>query len=71
VRRRTGQAFWVADLAREYGFKDVDGKTPDAQKLHEQLTQSAPAFWKDGLSAVIFGAAAGLPRVQWRPPAGR
>ena len=28
VLARTGQAFPVADLARDYGFTDVDGKTP-------------------------------------------
>ena len=37
---RTGQAFWVADLAREYGFTDIDGTIPDAEKLHEQLLKS-------------------------------
>lgn len=44
--RRTGRAFWVAELAREYGFTDVDGRIPDAEKLHAQLKQGAPAFWK-------------------------
>lgn len=29
VRRKSGQALWVADLAREYGFTDVNGETPD------------------------------------------
>jgi NAD(P)-dependent dehydrogenase (short-subunit alcohol dehydrogenase family) len=47
--RRTGQAFWVADLAREYGFTDIDGTIPDAEKLHEHLMKSAPAFWRDVL----------------------
>jgi dehydrogenase/reductase SDR family protein 1 len=47
--RRTGRAFWVADLAREYGFTDIDGRVPDAEKLHEQLKQSAPAFWREVL----------------------
>lgn len=44
---RTGRAFWVADLAREYGFTDIDGSIPDAEKLHEQLKQGAPEFWRD------------------------
>ena len=44
---RTGRAFWVADLAREYGFTDIDGNIPDAEKLHEQLKQGAPEFWRD------------------------
>jgi len=47
--RRTGRAFWVAELAREYGFTDIDGSIPDAEKLHEQLKKSAPAFWRDVL----------------------
>lgn len=45
--KRTGQAFWLADLARDYGFTDVDGSIPDARKLHEQVKQNAPAYWKD------------------------
>jgi len=46
---RTGQAFWVADLAREFGFTDIDGSVPDAEKLHAQLKQGAPAFWREVL----------------------
>ncbi|MEE3331580.1 MAG: SDR family NAD(P)-dependent oxidoreductase [Myxococcota bacterium] len=46
---RTCQAFWVADLARDYGFTDIDGTIPDAEKLHAQLKQSAPDFWKEVL----------------------
>ncbi len=45
--KRTGQTFWLADLARDYGFTDVDGSIPDAHKLHEQVKQNAPADWKD------------------------
>ncbi len=48
---RTGRAFWVADLAREYGFTDIDGSIPDAEKLHEQLKQQAPAFWAEVLGS--------------------
>lgn len=47
--RRSGKAFWVADLAREYGFTDIDGSIPDAEKLHAQLKQGAPAFWSEVL----------------------
>ena len=43
------QAFWVADLAREFGFTDIDGSIPDAEKLHAQLKQGAPAFWREVL----------------------
>ncbi len=46
---RTGQAFWVADLARDYGFTDIDGSIPDAEKLHAQLQQGAPEFWREVL----------------------
>jgi NAD(P)-dependent dehydrogenase (short-subunit alcohol dehydrogenase family) len=49
VLERTGRAFWVADLAREYGFTDIDGTIPDAEKLHESLKQNAPDFWTDVL----------------------
>jgi len=47
--KRTGQAFWVADLARDYGFTDIDGTIPDAEKLHEQLKHGAPEFWREVL----------------------
>ena len=47
--KRSGQAFWVADLARELGFTDIDGSIPDAEKLHEQLKQGAPEFWREVL----------------------
>ena len=46
---RSGQAFWVADLAREFGFTDIDGSVPDAEKLHAQLKQGAPEFWREVL----------------------
>lgn len=49
VMPRTGQAFWVRDLAQDYGFTDIDGTIPDAEKLHEQLKHSAPAFWREVL----------------------
>jgi hypothetical protein len=46
---RSGQAFWVKDLALDYGFTDIDGSIPDAEKLHAQLKQGAPAFWGEVL----------------------
>ena len=46
---KTGTACWVADLAREYGFTDIDGTIPDAEKLHAQLKQGAPEFWREVL----------------------
>jgi NAD(P)-dependent dehydrogenase (short-subunit alcohol dehydrogenase family) len=42
---RSGRAFWVADLARDYGFTDIDGTIPDAEKLHESLKLNAPDYW--------------------------
>ena len=48
---RTGQAFWVKDLALEYGFTDIDGSIPDAEKLHAQLKKQAPAFWAEVLGS--------------------
>jgi NAD(P)-dependent dehydrogenase (short-subunit alcohol dehydrogenase family) len=49
VMRRSGRSFWVAELAREYGFTDVDGRVPDAEELHARLKQSAPPFWRQVL----------------------
>lgn len=47
---RSGNTYWVADLAREYGFTDIDGGVPDAEKLHNYLKNGgAPAFWRDVL----------------------
>jgi NAD(P)-dependent dehydrogenase (short-subunit alcohol dehydrogenase family) len=45
--QRTGRAFWVKDLALDYGFTDVDGTIPDAEKLHASLKQNAPDYWAD------------------------
>jgi len=42
---RTGRAFWVAELARDYGFTDIDGTIPDAEKLHASLLRNAPEYW--------------------------
>ena len=33
VRRRAGQVHFAADLAREYGFTDVDGRLPDFPRM--------------------------------------
>src|SRR4029079_4154847 len=33
VMRRTGEVFTVGDLAREYGFTDIDGKQPAAFRM--------------------------------------
>ncbi len=46
---RSGRNFWVADLARDYGFTDIDGTIPDAEKLHESLKLNAPDYWTDVL----------------------
>ena len=52
---KTGRAFWLADLAREYGFTDADGSIPDARALHESLQSSAPDYWKGVLGTGISG----------------
>lgn len=44
---RTGQAYWVKDLAKDYGFTDIDGTIPDAEKLHAKLKEQAPDYWAD------------------------
>ncbi len=44
---RTGQSFWVKDLALDYGFTDIDGTIPDAEKLHASLKEHAPDYWAD------------------------
>ena len=49
VLARSGRAFWVKDLAADYGFTDIDGTIPDAEKLHAQLKQGAPEFWAEVL----------------------
>jgi hypothetical protein len=33
VRRKAGQVHFAADLAREYGFTDVDGRLPDFPRM--------------------------------------
>jgi hypothetical protein len=33
VLRKSGEALRVADLAREYGFTDIDGRQPDAFEI--------------------------------------
>ena len=49
ANQKSGHHFWVADLAREYGFTDIDGSIPDAEKLHASLKDDAPPFWRDVL----------------------
>ena len=53
VLERSGRAFWVADLARDYGFTDIDGSIPDAEKLHASLKEDAPEFWQDVLGTRV------------------
>jgi hypothetical protein len=54
VGRKAGAAFFAADLAREYGFTDVDGRTPH--------------FWRaidERLGALARSDAALEPNTQW------
>jgi dehydrogenase/reductase SDR family member 1 len=48
VMARSGGAFSVADMAREYGFTDVDGNQPaSVSDLPALLAQDdVPEFWK-------------------------
>ncbi len=48
VMSRTGGAFAVADLAREYGFTDVDGNQPASVSDLDALMAKAdvPEFWR-------------------------
>jgi NAD(P)-dependent dehydrogenase (short-subunit alcohol dehydrogenase family) len=45
VARRSGGSFWVAGLARDYGFTDVDGRLPGIGP-RAQLPEDVPPFWK-------------------------
>jgi hypothetical protein len=48
VMTRTGGAFAVADLARQYGFTDVDGNQPDNVSDLDALMAAdyVPEFWR-------------------------
>lgn len=52
VKRKAGGAYFAADLAREYGFTDVDGRTPDFHgmfdaKVRALLATGAPLSGDD------------------------
>lgn len=34
VMKKSGKTFFVGDLAREYGFTDVDGRQPSFEDLN-------------------------------------
>jgi NAD(P)-dependent dehydrogenase (short-subunit alcohol dehydrogenase family) len=45
VRRKVGLIHFASDLAREYGFTDVDGRTPDFPKMFDaQVTTMASSL---------------------------
>ena len=51
VRRKAGLVHFAADLAREYGFADVDGRTPDFPKMFDaevEALASAPPLDERG-----------------------
>ena len=51
VRRKAGLIHFAADLAREYGFTDVDGRTPDFPRMFDANVRemaSAPALDDQG-----------------------
>jgi hypothetical protein len=37
VDRRTGRAFWSAELARDHGFTDEDGSQPPVRDLAKPI----------------------------------
>jgi NAD(P)-dependent dehydrogenase (short-subunit alcohol dehydrogenase family) len=42
VRRKAGGVFFASDLAREYGFTDVDGRAPDFPRMFDaRMTEAA------------------------------
>ncbi|TMA35665.1 MAG: SDR family NAD(P)-dependent oxidoreductase [Deltaproteobacteria bacterium] len=43
--QKSGSSHWVAELAREYGFRDIDGRLPGIGPA-EQLPADIPPFWK-------------------------
>jgi NAD(P)-dependent dehydrogenase (short-subunit alcohol dehydrogenase family) len=43
VMRKTGGAYWASDLAIEYGFTDVDGRTPRFWQAYDALLDAARA----------------------------
>lgn len=51
VRRKAGRIHFASDLAREYGFRDVDGRVPDFPRLLdanvEKIASKAPLNEED------------------------
>jgi len=41
IMQKTGQTLATWDLAKEYGFTDIDGTQPDWQRNYELETQAA------------------------------
>jgi NAD(P)-dependent dehydrogenase (short-subunit alcohol dehydrogenase family) len=57
VSRRAGQVLFAADLARDYGFADVDGRTPDFPALFDaNVAAMAAAPELDGPSRYLMSA---------------
>jgi NAD(P)-dependent dehydrogenase (short-subunit alcohol dehydrogenase family) len=43
IRDKTGMIFFAADLAREYGFADVDGRVPDFPRMFDAAVRQLAA----------------------------
>jgi NAD(P)-dependent dehydrogenase (short-subunit alcohol dehydrogenase family) len=57
VKRKAGQIHFAADLAREYGFTDVDGRTPDFPALFDaNMRAAAQAGGADDSSRFLMWA---------------
>jgi NAD(P)-dependent dehydrogenase (short-subunit alcohol dehydrogenase family) len=56
VKRKAGLAWFASDLAREYGFTDVDGRTPDFMGLFDANVAAAAAAGPDDQSRFLVWA---------------
>jgi len=57
VKRKAGLIHFASDLAREYGFTDVDGRTPDFPRMFDaQVGEMASAPSPDGASRSLMWA---------------
>lgn len=57
VKRKAGLIAFASDLAREYGFADVDGRTPDFPKMFDtQVTAAAQAPSPDDGARMLMWA---------------
>jgi hypothetical protein len=46
VAKRSGRCFRTTDLAKQYGFTDVDGRIPEDSHVASTASGEAPDYWK-------------------------